>query len=266
MEFTMADVDEALLADLIGTEEATAAAYIDESGRIWASAAEAADARIAEAFEKAAEDTSLQKALGFAGEDALIVTEAELDRLIEVEQEYLDRSVGAWLDAHEAKLDAVSGLMAGMSRLMVVADGISEEAFNVGKAASIGEVWVSAAVASMKAWEAYGDIPFVGPILAGAQTATIATVAGFQTAQIARQQYRGGGGGGGGSSGGVGRAGSGVGGGGYGGGGGGSSGGDTYYIVQGGLWASDDAADAIKNKFNENKSTGKWMHGWEETG
>ena len=61
----------------------------------------------------------------------------------------------------------------------------SKRGVALAKTAGIAGVAIDAAGAVMGAWDAYGDIPFVGPILAAAQTAVIAGIAGAQTAQIA---------------------------------------------------------------------------------
>ena len=61
----------------------------------------------------------------------------------------------------------------------------SKRGVALAKTAGIAGVAIDAAGAVMGAWDAYGDIPFVGPILAAAQTAVIAGIAGVQTAQIA---------------------------------------------------------------------------------
>lgn len=53
------------------------------------------------------------------------------------------------------------------------------------KVAGVAKVVVDAAGAVMGSWDAYADIPFVGPILAGAQSALIAGIAGVQSAKIA---------------------------------------------------------------------------------
>lgn len=68
-------------------------------------------------------------------------------------------------------------------------NNIAKKQFKAEKGTKIGEVWINAALATMKVWQAYAGIPFVGPVIAGIMTGVIAGVATIQTALIGRQKF-----------------------------------------------------------------------------
>lgn len=105
-------------------------------------------------------------------------------------KEYEKQVQEARIDLVENSLSAIGDIMstAMEAELDAVADNEAEQNEIRKKYAKaqflveLGKIAVSTATAIMKAWEAYGEIPFVGPVLAGAQSAVIGAVGIAQTA------------------------------------------------------------------------------------
>ena len=160
---TLAGLDDAMLSD---DELAASKARLYEE---IASAGVAAEARMYREIEALAKETADKRI-------------AEAQRVADAEAAIAARAMDARLQIATYGADFLGQI--GDLVVQNEAEG-SKSGEGIQKAAAITEVIISSLAAGMKAWEAYGDIPFVGPILAAAQDAMIAGIAGVQIGKIA---------------------------------------------------------------------------------
>lgn len=145
----------------------------------WALAGAAANDVYAESEQKLIELQEKREAEA----QAAAARRIEEARRVAEEQERIARKTA------DAELQIASYAATGMRELSELVIQNREEGSRKGeglaKASAITDIIVSSLAAGMKAWEAYGDIPFVGPALAVAQDALIAGVAAAQIGKVA---------------------------------------------------------------------------------
>lgn len=151
----------------------------EKQAGVWdeiATAATAAEERMYRELDTLREEEAAKVAA--AREKSLAADRAAADERIAMERRVTD-----------AKLSIASYSADALLMLSdLIAQGDEEggkKGVAAAKVAGVAKVVVDAAGAVMGSWDAYADIPFVGPILAGAQSALIAGIAGVQSAKIA---------------------------------------------------------------------------------